>query len=77
MSEDLVVIRVYHSELDAGVAQAELKAAGIHSLLYAESGPTQAGPGTPSTQQSTGVGLAVHKRDAEVAAALLQAYGSA
>jgi hypothetical protein len=65
MTEDLVLIRTYQSDNEAAEAQAELLAAGIHSLLVTEDGPI------PAPQLPQAIGLAVHRRDAEIASAVL------
>jgi hypothetical protein len=67
MSEDLVVIRTYADEFAADAAQAELHAAGIHSLLFSEQ---SAAAGT-SLPGGSGIGLAVHQRDVKLAEAVL------
>jgi hypothetical protein len=66
MSETLVVIRTFEDLLSADEAQLELLNAGIHSLLLAEQNPQIA-----VAAESEEVALAVHRRDAEVANALL------
>jgi len=65
MSESLVVIRTFEDLLSADEAQLELLNAGIYSLLMSEQSAPVFPPGTE------GVALAVHRRDAEVANALL------
>jgi hypothetical protein len=66
MTESLVVIRTFEDLLSADEAQLELLNAGIHSLLLTEQNP-QVAPAA----DSDGFALAVHRRDAEVANALL------
>jgi hypothetical protein len=66
MSEHLVLIQTYGDLMEADDAQAELYAAGIYSLLVSDDQPP---PGAPF--QYT-VALAVHRRDAEIAARLLE-----
>jgi hypothetical protein len=67
MSESLVVIRTFEDLLSADEAQLELLNAGIYSLLMSE----QSAPVFPPGAGAEGVALAVHRRDAEVANALL------
>lgn len=67
MSESLVVIRTFPNLLQADEAQIELLNAGIYSLVMSdEDAPLMA---TPTAED--GVALAVHKRDAEIAHAVL------
>jgi hypothetical protein len=66
MSEHLVLVRTYFDLLEADDAQAELYAAGIYSLLVSDDQPP---PGAPFRCT---VGLTVHRRDADVAARLLE-----
>jgi hypothetical protein len=66
MSESLVVIRTFGSLLDADEAQIELLNAGIHSLVLSEDPDADR-----AIPQPEGVALAVHRRDADVAIALL------
>jgi hypothetical protein len=66
MTESLVVIRTFEDLLSADEAQLELLNAGIHSLLLTEQNPQLA-----LAAERDGVALAVHRRDAEVANALL------
>lgn len=67
MSESLVVIRTFGSLLQADEAQIELLNAGIYSLVLSDdSAPLDASPGSRD-----GIALAVHRRDADVASAVL------
>jgi hypothetical protein len=66
MSESLVVIRTFGTVLEADEAQVELLAAGVYSLLYSEEGGAQ-----PARRPDPAVVLAVHKRDAQIAEAVL------
>jgi transposase len=67
MSETLVVIRTFDSLVQADEAQIELLNAGIYSLLLSDEtvGIEATGGG------SDGIALAVHRRDADVAVAVL------
>lgn len=67
MGEAMVLIRTFHTEEEAGTAREELKASGIHSLLFAEDAGEAAGTGV------AGVHLAVHQRDQNIAEAVLNA----
>ena len=70
MSDELVLLQTYLSPVSAGAAQEELLAAGIHSILVSENPTATTGP------VAAGVALAVHRRDAELAATVL-ALGAA
>ena len=67
MAEELVVIRTFADEFAADAAQAELQAAGIHSLLFSDDVPTM----HPNVAFNRGIGLAVHRRDVKLAEAVL------
>lgn len=66
MSESLVVIRTFGDLLHADEAQIELLNAGIYSLLMSDDNISLDPPsGTDA------IALAVHRRDADVASAVL------
>jgi hypothetical protein len=65
MSDQLVFINTYGDLLEADEAQAELRAAGIYSLLVSEDAPTR------STPFGFQVALAVIERDQDVALRVL------
>ena len=67
MSESLVVIRTFGTLLQADEAQIELLSVGIHSLLFSDEN-AQVGS---SIAPADPVALAVHRRDADVAHAVL------
>jgi hypothetical protein len=66
MSESLVVIRTFGDLLRADEAQIELLNAGIYSLLLSDDAA-----GVPEGSAAEAIALAVHRRDAEVADAVL------
>lgn len=66
MSETLVVIRTFESLVHADEAQIELLNAGIYSLLLSDDSIR-----IERTGAAEGVALAVHRRDADVASAVL------
>lgn len=68
MSESLVIIRTYGEYLDADEAQVELLSAGIYSLLFSDGSSA-----TPPAAQPSEIALAVHRRDADIAEAVLVA----
>lgn len=67
MSESLVVIRTFSSLLQADEAQIELLNAGIYSLLLSDDTFQLDSRG----EVPDAIALAVHRRDADVAAAML------
>lgn len=67
MSESLVVIRTFTNLLQADEAQLELLNAGIYSLVMSDEFTSAVA--VPPTEEA--VALAVHKRDAEIANAVL------
>lgn len=67
MSESLVVIRTFGSLLQADEAQIELLNAGIYSLLLSDDTFQL----DSRSDAQDGIALAVHRRDADVAAAML------
>lgn len=69
MSEEMVIIRRYNSELEANLARAELEAASVHCLILSDAGGGEA----PHLQFANGVHLAVHRRDVEAAEGILSA----
>jgi hypothetical protein len=68
MAESLVIIRTFGEYLDADEAQVELLSAGIYSLLFSDAGSAK-----PAAQEGSGIALAVHRRDADIAEAVLVA----
>lgn len=64
-----MIIRTFDEYTAADEAQVELLSAGIYSLLFTED-PSDS---TPSTSHGSGIALAVHQRDAEIAEAVLVA----
>lgn len=67
MSESLVVIRTFADLVNADEAQVELLAAGIHSLLFTDDAGETPRPLTTGGE----IGLAVHRRDVDIAEAVL------
>lgn len=61
-----MVIRTYENLLSADEAQIELLSAGIYSLLFSDDTAQLDGSGAEDA-----IALAVHRRDAEIAEALL------
>jgi hypothetical protein len=69
MTNDIVVIREYTSELDAQIAQSVLDANGISAAIIRD----DAGGMMPSLHLLIPIRLAVRSQDAEVAVRLLDA----
>jgi hypothetical protein len=67
MSESLVVIRTFADLIAADEAQIELMSAGIYSLLLSDDSVQL----EASSNNPEGIALAVHRRDADVAWAVL------
>ncbi len=70
MSEDLIVIRVFNNEVDAGMAQQLLRDAGLKSFTFKD----DAGGMEPQLQLSGGVRLVISRADAEQAEMLLASF---
>ena len=68
MSESLVIIRTFGEYLDADEAQVELLSAGIYSLLFSDGNTSSS-----HSRDNSGIALAVHRRDADIAEAVLVA----
>lgn len=73
MSESLVLIRTFGNLGAADQAQIELLNAGIYSLIFTDDGQRPQG-GIPMPQA---IALAVHRRDADIAEAVLAPPASA
>lgn len=71
MTEEMVIVRMFNNELEASVARAELAATGIQAIVLADAG----GGDFPTLQFANSVHLAVHRRDADKAEAVLSARG--
>ncbi len=73
MSEDIAVIKVYSSEMDAALAQQVLEDAGIKSFIFKD----DAGGMEPQLQLTNGVRLVVNRADAERAYQIVKTFDSA
>lgn len=69
MSDEIVVLRTYANELDAGLDAAVLEANGVPAQVSADT----AGGAYPSMALLNPVRLLVHAEDAELAAEILDA----
>ena len=67
MSEELLVLRVFDNEIDAGMAQQVLQVGGITAFVFKD----DAGGMEPQLQRTHGVHLVVNRADAEHAHKML------
>ena len=68
MSDELVVLKTFNNEIEAGMAQQMLQEAGMTAFVYKD----DAGGMEPHLQQTNGVRLVVNRIDAGRALKLLQ-----
>jgi nitrogen regulatory protein PII-like uncharacterized protein len=61
MSEQMVILRVFNNEIDAGMAQQVLQEAGMTAFVFKD----DAGGMEPQLQRTIGVRLVVNRADAE------------
>ena len=69
MSDDVVVLKVFSSEIEAGMARQVLQDAGVNSFIFKD----DAGGMEPHLQRTSGVRLLVNRVDAESAHQILEA----
>lgn len=67
MSEEVVVLNVFSNEVDAGMAQQVLQAAGVNAFIFRDDG----GGMEPHLQRTKGVRLVVSRADARGAHEIL------
>jgi hypothetical protein len=67
MSEEVVVLKIFNNEIDAGMAQQMLQYAGVRAFVSKDDG----GGMEPHLQRTTGVRLVVNGADAEHAHQIL------
>lgn len=68
MSEQMVVLRIFNNEIDAGMAQQVLQDAGVTAFVFKD----DAGGMEPHLQRTAGVRLVVNSADAERAHKMLR-----
>jgi len=68
MSEEVVVLRVFNNEIDAGMAQQVLHEGGITAFVFKD----DAGGMEPQLQRSGGVRLVINRADAQRAHQMLK-----
>ena len=61
MSEEVVVLKTFNNEIEAGMAQQVLQEAGITAFLFKD----DAGGMEPQLQRTNGVRLVVNRADAQ------------
>jgi Putative prokaryotic signal transducing protein len=67
MSEEVVVLKTFNNEIEAGMAQQVLQEAGMTAFVFKD----DAGGMEPHMQQSNGVRLVVSRADAQRAQKML------
>ena len=72
MSDDVVVLKVLSSEIEAEIAQQVLQNGGVNAFLFKD----DAGGMEPHLQRTSGVRLLVNRVDAENAHQILEAITS-
>ena len=68
MSEEVVVLKTFNNEIDAGMTQQVLQNAGVRAFIFKDDG----GGMEPHLQRTTGVRLVVNRADAERAHQILR-----
>ncbi|HEY6121311.1 MAG TPA: DUF2007 domain-containing protein [Pyrinomonadaceae bacterium] len=68
MSEQIVVLKIFNNEIDAGMAQQVLQDAGVTAFVFKD----DAGGMEPHLQRTAGVRLVVNSADAEHAHKMLR-----
>ena len=68
MSEEVVVLKTFNNEIDAGMTQQVLQNAGVRAFIFKDDG----GGMEPHLQRTTGVRLVVNRADAERAQQILR-----
>ena len=68
MSEEVVVLKTFNNEIEAGMSQQVLQEAGMAAFVFKD----DAGGMEPQLQQSNGVRLVVNRADAQRAHKLLK-----
>ena len=68
MSEEVVVLKTFNNEIEAGMAQQVLHEAGVPAFVFKD----DAGGMEPQLQQTNGVRLVVNRSDAQHAHKMLK-----
>ena len=69
MSDDVVVLKTFSNEIEAGIAQQVLQNGGVSAFIFKD----DAGGMEPHLQRTSGVRLLVNRVDAESAQKILEA----
>jgi len=69
MSDDVVVLKTFSNEIEAGIAQQVLQNGGVSAFIFKD----DAGGMEPHLQRTAGVRLLVNRVDAESAHQILEA----
>ena len=72
MADDVVVLKTFSSEIEAGMAQQVLQDGGVNAFIFKD----DAGGMEPHLQRTSGVRLLVNRVDGERAHQLLEAITS-
>ena len=72
MADDVVVLKTFSSEIEAGMAQQVLQDGGVNAFIFKD----DAGGMEPHLQRTSGVRLLVKRVDSERAHQLLEAIAS-
>ena len=72
MSEEIVVLRVFDNEIEAGMAQQRLQESGVATFIFKDDG----GGMEPHLQRTNGVRLVLNKAHAKRAEDILQAVAN-
>ena len=72
MADDVVVLKTFSSEIEAGMAQQVLQDGGVNAFIFKD----DAGGMEPHLQRTSGVRLLVNRVDGERAHQLLEAIAS-
>lgn len=72
MADDVVVLKTFSSEIEAGMAQQVLQDGGVNAFIFKD----DAGGMEPHLQRTSGVRLLVNRIDGERAHQLLEAITS-
>ena len=68
MSEEVVILKIFSNEIDAGMTQQMLQEAGVRAFVFKDDG----GGMEPHLQRTNGVRLVVNRADAERAHQILR-----
>jgi len=70
MSDEVVVLKTFNNEMEAGMAQQVLQEAGMQAFVFKD----DAGGMEPQLQQTNGVRLVINRIDARLAHKLMKGF---